>query len=339
MHKFRIIDEQIISRYSSGNSVAERVKGLLAQQKENWELAKSNYSYLKNVRKKYFEFDQFRIAVQFNPGRMISSSAKVDTKSIEERTCFLCVENLPHEQRALNYNDEYLILVNPFPIFDEHFAIPTFIHQPQEIIDNFSSMLELGKDLGKYYSVFYNGPKCGASAPDHLHFQACTKNIMPIENELGRIIPNKAKVLYEGANTSVYASKNYLRNFFVIEADDKRSAISQFNHLQNAIKEVLDTSEEPMMNIIVLYETSWKILVFFREKHRPSQYFIDGYDRILISPAAVDFGGLLITPREEDFNKITKDDIKNIFDQTSISETVFNNIGDKYSNIARSKKA
>jgi len=334
MDNTKKIDEHLLSTYSVGKSFAENITGLLAQQKESWDLAKLNYDNLKSVRKKYFKFDRFEITLQYNPARITSSTAKVDSKSIEQRACFLCAENLPPVQKGLNYNDEYLILVNPFPIFDEHFTIPMFKHQPQEITNSFSSMLDLAKDLGIYYSVFYNGPKCGASAPDHLHFQACTKNIMPIENELNGIVSEYGKLLFKETNIVVYGVNNYLRNFFLIETDNKQSAISQFNGLQNTLKNILCISEEPMMNIIALYEDTWKIIVFPRKKHRPSHYFIEGNDRILISPAVVDFGGQLITPREEDFSKITKDDIKNIFEETSISETVFKNVCNEYSSIA-----
>ena len=119
--------------------------------------------------------------VQFNPGRYISTSAKVDEKSINDRKCFLCPANLPEEQKGILYEEEYLILGNPFPIFPEHFTIPNINHVPQQIKNNFPLMLKLTKDLSKHYVVLYNGPKCGASAPDHFHFQAGTKNFMPIE--------------------------------------------------------------------------------------------------------------------------------------------------------------
>ena len=334
MDSSKIIDEKTLSNYSSDNTVAERAKGLIAQQKEGWGLAQTNYNDLSKIEKNIFEFNKFRIILQFNPGRLVSSSARVDIRSIENRPCFLCTDNLPPEQKGFIYKDDYLILVNPFPIFEEHFTIPTLKHQPQEIANSFSNMLDLGKDLGKYFSVFYNGPKCGASAPDHLHFQACTKNIMPIENELNKTISDKGALLYEDTNSAVYGISGYLRNFFLINANKKESAILQFENLQTVIKDIFVTSDEPMMNIVVLFDETWKVLVFPRAKHRPAHYFLEGNDRLLISPAAVDFGGQLISPREEDFNKISKDDIKNIFTQTSISESVFDNIGSNYSSMA-----
>lgn len=338
MNNSKIIDENLLSNYSSSNTVAEKAKGLITQQRENWPLAKSNYYNFSDVEKKTFEFDHFKIVVQFNPGRFVSSSAKVDADSIENRPCFLCVDNLPPEQKGLIYKSEYIILVNPFPIFEEHFTIPTLKHQLQNITNSFTDMLDLAKDLGKYYSIFYNGPKCGASAPDHLHFQACIKDIMPIENELNKITSDRRELFYENTDANVYGINNYLRNFFLITSDKKDSAILQFNNLQTAIKKIFAAHDEPMMNVIVLFDETWKVLVFPRAKHRSTQYFLEGNDKLLISPAAVDFGGQLITPREEDFNKVTKNDIKNIFIQTSISENIFRQIGNSYSALASKQK-
>ncbi|MEN8191579.1 MAG: DUF4922 domain-containing protein [Bacteroidota bacterium] len=332
MGSSKIIDDNILSDYTSGNTVADKVKGLIAQQKTSWELAGKNYSDLNNVERKTFEYDSFKIVIQFNPGRITSSSAKVDSKSIKERPCFLCVDNLPSEQKGLLYKDDYLILVNPFPIFKEHFTIPSLKHQPQSIASGFSNMLDLAKDLSKHYTVFYNGPKCGASAPDHIHFQACSKETMPIEKEIESVLREKENLLFSDSNTAVYGVENYLRYLFIIESKNKESALNHFNNLQSTFQNEANSTVEPMMNIIVLYDTSWKILVFPRAKHRPSQYFLEGKDRILSSPAAVDFGGLFITPRKEDFDKMSMSDIKDIFKQTSVQQDIFKNITENYIN-------
>lgn len=338
MYESKIISEEILARYFPGHAYADKAKALITQQKDSWGLVRKNYSDLEKIEKKVFKFNNFKIVVQFNPGRIVSSSAKVDDKSIKDRPCFLCADNLPSEQKGILYNNEYLILVNPFPIFEEHFTIPTIKHQPQQIAHSFPNMLSLAKDLGKYYSVFYNGPKCGASAPDHLHFQACTNNVMPIETELEDIIPEKSKLLYEENDLSVYRISNYLRNVFLIESSDEKKTITQFGVLQKTIQSETDSIGEPMMNIIAMFNKTWKILIFPRAKHRPFQYFLEDKSKMLISPAAVDFGGQLITPREEDFNKITKDDIKDIFAQTTISEDLSERIGKKYSASADRQK-
>ena len=144
-----------------------------------------------------------KINAQFNAGRMTSTSAKVDPKSISERKCFLCEKNLPAEQKGILYNNKYIILCNPFPIFPTHFTLTHKEHQPQRILDTFSDMLDLSKDLSKHYSVIYNGPRCGASAPDHLHFQAGNKYFMPIDDEFHQIKNEYGKMIFEDDDLSI----------------------------------------------------------------------------------------------------------------------------------------
>ena len=178
-----LINQPEINDFVNKNDYSEAAKKLLNKQKDDWQFAANGFESLKSVQTKEFNFDGYKFKVQFNPGRIKSSSAKVDDKSIKERKCFLCLENLPSEQKGILINEEYIILVNPFPIFPEHFTIPQVRHTPQSIKNSFIDLLEISKELSKYYTVFYNGPKCGASAPDHLHFQAGSKNFMPIDLE------------------------------------------------------------------------------------------------------------------------------------------------------------
>ena len=329
MEHSRLITDKELSEYLEINSIASKAKALFLHQTSNWELAKQNYLDLKSIKKKFFEFDGFKIVVQFNPGRIISSSAKVDAKSIEERACFLCTNNLPLEQKGVLCNENYLFLLNPFPIFEEHFTIPQLEHKPQEIENNFGSLLKITKKIGVGYTVFYNGPKCGASAPDHIHFQASLKNMMPIEKELDYINEN-SRVLFNNDKIKVVAVTNYLRNCFVIESDDKILTENEFHKLYSSIKEIFTSDHEPMVNIIVTYSDKWRVYIFPRKAHRPKQFFAEGEAKILLSPAAVDFGGLLITPREEDFEKISKEDIINIFKQTTVDEITVEKISEQY---------
>ncbi len=312
------------------NSTDAKAKELFLQQIENWSLARQNYSDLKSVKNKVFKFDGFQITIQFNSGRIISSSAKVDFKSIKERPCFLCTDNLPIEQKGIICNDDYILLVNPFPIFPEHFTIPQLQHNPQQIYSNIKPMLQIVKKLGGKYSLFYNGPKCGASAPDHMHFQASTKNRMPIETEIDYLY-NNSKELKVNSSTRVLAVTNYLRNLFLIETDDINSGMTEFQKLYKTINGVILSDDEPLLNVIATYSDKWRIYIFPRKAHRPAQYFFEGDKQIVISPASVDFGGLMIAPKEEDFNKLTKENIVNIFKQTTIDENLFSEISLKYS--------
>ena len=325
----RLITDKELSEYLEGNSVVSKAKALFLHQTNNWKLAKKNYLDLKSIKKKVFEFDGFKIVVQFNHGRIISSSAKVDAKSIGERACFLCTNNLPIEQKGVLCNNNYILLLNPFPIFEQHFTIPQLDHLPQEIENNFGDMLKIAKELGDEYTIFYNGPKCGASAPDHMHFQASLKNMMPVEKEYD-YIHEHSKELLNNEKIRVVAVTKYLRNCFLIESDNKILTEEEFQKLYNSIKKITTSEEEPLMNIIVTYSDKWRVFIFPRKAHRPKQFFAEGETKILLSPAAVDFGGLLITPREEDFIKILKEDIVDIFEQTTVDEIMVEKISEQY---------
>lgn len=295
---------------------SDDAKNLLLEQLQEWEQARLNYEALANVESKDFSFDGFVIKVQFNPGRIQSSAAKVDTKSIQERKCFLCPANLPLVQKGIPFENTYQILVNPFPIFPQHFTIPTYEHVDQLVLNRYKEMLALAKDLNEY-TFFYNGPKCGASAPDHAHFQAGSKGFMPIEEDIKQI---DKEIVLETEGLTVSAFKKYLRNGFLIEAEDKDRAVDFFNKLYLLLN-IKEGEKEPMMNIISWYEDGkWFSCIFPREKHRPACFFAEGDNNILISPASVDLGGVLITPLEKDFNKITSKDIETILKEVCISD-------------------
>lgn len=156
---------------------------LLAKQRVTWPLAGQNYRALETVRTKSFDLDGFTIRAQFNPARAISTGARLDTQSLRERKCFLCPDNLPIEQERLPFGLRYLVLCNPYPIFPEHFTIPSREHAPQRILPRVDDFLELTRRLDRF-TLFYNGPRSGASAPDHAHFQAVTRGLMPMDTEI-----------------------------------------------------------------------------------------------------------------------------------------------------------
>lgn len=299
-------------------------KKLLREQLAVWELARKNFGKLKDVHVREFDFGKFKIQVQFNPSRIISSAAKVDKKSIANRACFLCEKNRPREQQSVQFGN-YVILINPFPIFTEHFTIPTFEHTPQLIDGNFGDMLNLSKAIPGF-AVFYNGPKCGASAPDHFHFQAGTKDFMPLsyeidslKNEYGKKLPNK--------ELDIWSVKDGLRNFFVLESSGKEVLESSFEQIYKAVETISRHKEEPLMNILASYNAvKWRVLVFPRAKHRPWQYFEEGAGNILLSPASVDLGGVLVAPLEKDFRKISKEDITDIFHQILLPDDKFDKL-------------
>ena len=316
------LEDRLFS-FQAGN-YAEAAKRLLDSQKQSWEQCSQGYESLNSVLVRQFEFDGFSIKVQFNPGRLTSSSAKVDPKSIKERKCFLCIENLPDGQKGIHYNSYYLILCNPFPIFPEHFTIPAIIHKPQAITGSFIDLLTLSKDISERYIVFYNGPKCGASAPDHLHFQAGNADFLPLVYEYPALKEKYGKPVFGGKDFEVVYLNDSLRNLIIIESRSPEQAEKTFSALYRELQRISPPGEEPLMNIISLYEKSkWIVIVILREKHRPARYFEEGENNILLSPASVDIGGVCITPLEKDFNKLTKDDLIGIFNEVTLEDNKF----------------
>lgn len=297
--------------------VTKQAEKLFSQQIENWSLAVKGYSSLSSVEVKKFEYDNFFIEAHFNPGRIVSSSAKVDVKSISERPCFLCIKNLPAEQKAIQLIEDYILLVNPFPIFNKHFTIPTILHTPQQIKTEVVNMLSIASLLGKDYSIFYNGPKCGASAPDHMHFQAGNFGFMKIDTDFENLVKTNSKVVFESKEVKTSFFTGCLRSFIAIEADNIDAIDNEFSKIYSLLCE--SGVEEPLMNIICTFNKSWRLLIFPRSKHRPTYFFEEGEKKVLISPAAVDMGGVLIFPREEDFAKITRELIEDVFSQVSFS--------------------
>ena len=329
-NKINILENILFNNIEAGsfinkNDFGSAARILLEHQKKDWKQLASGYNSLDTVQTKIFQFDGYNIKVQFNPGRIISSSARVDEKSIRERKCFLCFENLPAEQKGILYAGEYLILCNPFPIFPEHFTLPEINHTPQIILGSFGKLLSLGKDLSKYYTVFYNGPKCGASAPDHLHFQAGNKFFMPIDSEFNSSKNKYGKILFNENGHTVTGVDDGLRRFISFEGKDYTMLVHLFNGFYEVYNSLNKSEDEPMMNILSFYEneTGWRVIIFLRDKHRPSHYFAAGEDNILLSPAAVDIGGVCITPLEKDFKKITKEMITAIFQEVAVEREEF----------------
>jgi diadenosine tetraphosphate (Ap4A) HIT family hydrolase len=313
-------DDQLIFNLVEENNYSDATARLFEIQKEHWSMLNAGFKSLDTVRSKSFQFDGYKIKAQFNAGRMTSTSAKVDPKSISERKCFLCVENLPAEQKGILYNDNYIILCNPFPIFPTHFTLTHKEHTPQRIIDTFSDMLDLSKDLSKHYSVIYNGPRCGASAPDHLHFQAGNKFFMTIDDEFHQIKNEYGKVIYENDDLSFYAIDDGVRKFVSIESLNKELVVNTFNKFYKIYSDLMNEEQEPMINLVSFYEEEygWRVIIFLRAKHRPAVFFAEDESKMLVSPAAIDLGGVCVFPREEDFNRITKEMIADIFKEVFI---------------------
>ena len=273
------------------------------RQLEMWEDARHRFRDLKHVEVRQLS-DQLK--VQFNPARIVSTGAKIDKHTLGERPCFLCERNRPKEQMTKQIDDHFQLLVNPFPILPVHFTIPATKHQPQSIYRHYGEMHRL-LSLHSELMVFYNGPKCGASAPDHLHFQAGTSGVLPLQTNWQRLSRSLTDVISLNDEEKISVLSDFLVPAFVIISKSEDSDEELFHRLYRSMPMRGDESE-PMMNIIAWRKGDEFISVVIpREKHRPDAYFAEGEAQMMVSPGALDMAGLLITPREEDFSKINLD--------------------------------
>lgn len=292
------------------------------RQLEVWTDARHRFRDLKHVETRQFS-DQLKL--QWNPARIVSTGAKIDKKTLGERPCFLCDKNRPKEQMSKQIDEKFHLLVNPFPILPVHFTIPARKHQPQLIYKNYSEMhrfISLHSDL----MVFYNGPKCGASAPDHLHFQAGTNGILPLQTNWQRLSRNLTDIISLNDEEKISVVRDFIVPAFVIISKSAESDEALFRRLYKAMPQRGDETE-PMMNII-----SWRkgeefiSVVIPREKHRPEAYFAEGDAQFVVSPGALDMSGLIITPREEDFRKLTEEKALSLLQECGVSEEKMNAI-------------
>lgn len=292
------------------------------RQMEKWADARHRFRDLKHVETHQLS-DQLK--VQWNPARIVSTGAKIDKKTLGDRPCFLCDKNRPKEQISKQIDERFLLLVNPFPILPIHFTIPARKHQPQSIYKNYGEMhrfLSLHSEL----MVFYNGPKCGASAPDHLHFQAGTSGILPLQANWQRLSRNLTDSISLNDDEKIALIHDFVVPAFVIISKSEDSDEALFQRLYKSMP-VRGDETEPMMNIIAWRKGDEYISVVIpREKHRPEAYFAEGDAQMMVSPGALDMSGLIITPREEDFRKLTEESATAILQECGVSTDKMNSI-------------
>lgn len=263
------------------------------EQLKTWTLARKNYDELSLAQLRVAQLCGYDMAVQFNPARMVSTGASIDKKTIAARPCFLCAKNRPAEQIAVPMLGRYELLVNPFPILPRHFTLPCMKHEPQSIHASYIDLMRMTELLPDLF-LFYNGPRCGASAPDHLHFQAGQRGIVPLERDFK------------------FKDMDYVVKTHVIVATTPENSIRQFHSLYDTMP-IPQGDTEPMMNILAWYETQRFVSIIIpRRKHRPDCYSAEDEAKCLVSPGALDMGGLIITPRKEDFDRMTPERMRSI---------------------------
>ena len=265
-----------------------------------WPLAAENYRSLKKAGSKVLSIGGLPVTVQLNPCRRISSEASLDKESINRRPCFLCPENRPAEQTNMEFEGRkgrrYRVTLNPYPIFPSHLVISSFEHTPQSIWHRYQDLLDFVRENNEYLG-FYNGPESGASAPDHMHFQACPQGLTPLQNRVDELLAagddKTLDYLTNVKEARLFHLNEYARGVFVLCGATAKSTAKLFYRLLDCAP-VPDGSSEPKMNIIAwCHEGEYRTAVIFRERHRPHNYSSSGADHLAMSSWVRRSGGSL----------------------------------------------
>lgn len=316
-----------------------------------WPMAASNFRDLKNVETRSLEVGGLEVRLQHNPARIRSSAAKVDKASLQARKCFLCSENRPQEQISMEFEGrkgrKYNILINPYPIFPEHLVIARNTHVPQSIWHRLPDMTDLARHHPSF-TIFYNGPKCGASAPDHFHFQACPRGLMPLENDIDRLLDEKKAGkpaetltwLTSVQDAELFHYDKFTKGVFVLTATTSKSMAKLFYRLLDCLPQREDETE-PMFNLLAWYKPKpsqkisgishgrfgeYRAVLLARDKHRSHHYFTDGPDHLTMSPGCADMAGLFIVPNTDDYQKLDPSMLESMLSEVSISGDTERNV-------------
>ncbi|MCD8186037.1 MAG: DUF4922 domain-containing protein [Rikenellaceae bacterium] len=303
------------------SELQERVDRLIAGQIGLWETARNNYAGLQQMQTKNLDFGTFRFTIQFNPERARSTAAPVEKPL--ERPCFLCASNRPARQKSLRWN-RYELLVNPYPIFDPHLTIATLAHIPQYLSGKIEDMLALSTELPEFV-VTFNGARCGASAPDHFHFQAVKKGMLPAVKELPKW--GKRHILHQDRDLTLWTADKYLRTTLVFESTSAAVTAASAERVLNRLKTHFSQPDEAQLNALCWYDSGTYTLVFFpRTAHRPRQYYARDDSRFLFSPGAIDMAGVWITVRQEDYQRTSVSLLTDLFSQVVPGRTQWERI-------------
>lgn len=296
----------------------------VGDQLSRWPLACDNFRALKNVQVREVEAGGLKVRLQHNPARMISSAAKLNKEDIAKRRCFLCRENRPPEQIMLKFegrkNKKYHILVNPYPIFPDHLVIAMDRHTDQSIWNRYVDMLDLARKYDDF-TFFYNGPKSGASAPDHHHFQGAPKGMMPLENDVDRCLEERSlRYLTSVQDARLYHYDRFTTGIFVLAAETSKSAAKLLYRLLDCA-DVPEGEPEPLINLFTYYrEGEYRSIVVFRRSHRSHHYFSEGPDHLTMSPGCADMAGVFIVPVAEEYEKLSEGLLSEMLEEVSVPE-------------------
>lgn len=320
----RIINDSELALYltdKGSTGLAARVSALLAQQQATWPMLQAATAGLARVEYKHFTAHDTPVIAQYNPRRIVSTSAKVDAASIKARPCFLCADNLPAEEKGIAFGADYVILCNPFPVLRNHLVISHREHTPQTLDAHVAALLELTRDIGATYFTLYNGPKCGASAPDHMHFQACERSLLPLVADLAR---HERRIVAADSAVEIFTLTDYRLNLLALRGRDQDRLAEWLARAVATLAEVTGATDEPLLNLTAwVDEEDLTVCLFPRSRHRPACYFAEGEAKFTISPAGIDLAGVLVVPEAEHFARLTADVVAQIYAEVTLADERF----------------
>jgi hypothetical protein len=285
----------------------DRIDALFNEQRKNWPALRDGEAALDHLEKKTLVAEGQSIVVQMNPARRRSTQAKTDALAVVSRACFLCPENMPLEERGVAFED-LVLLPNPYPVLPLHCTIASREHRPQQIAGRVVAFLRLARAIGPDLAALYNGPRCGASAPDHFHFQCARAHNIPILHQLPI------------ADDQAVAHTSFSRKFFSIAATDAAQANVEVEQIIRTRRREEPSTEEPMFNLLAHFDAErYNVLLFPRAAHRPACYFATGADRIRVSPAILEMCGIMVVTEPQDFDRIDADIARAIYEEVSVA--------------------
>ncbi|MFH1811211.1 MAG: DUF4922 domain-containing protein [Pseudomonadota bacterium] len=307
-------DDRLLGRAGPGDALPPLVEVLLQQQRASWPLFRDHEAGLARVQVRRLDYGDSHVLVQSNPARRRSSAARVDTSFVARRPCFLCEDKLPLEERGIAFGDELVVAPNPFPILPGHLSIPARAHGPQALAGRGRALFELARAFGPDYLLLYNGPRCGASAPDHFHFQATLRQDLPAAEEVRRL----------PAVERMASIDSFGRRALVLRDANPEILAASLEQAVAALGRVLDVEAEPMLNIVVYDDgATLAALLFPRAAHRPACFFAPEEERILISPGALDMAGVVVVAEPEHFDRVDLAVVRQIFEEVSLDAAHF----------------
>ncbi len=302
-----------------GGTLNASVEALIAQQAATWPMLREAVTGLRQVAVKQFTIKGSQVFAQFNPARIVSTAAKVDATTISKRPCFLCADNLPSEEKGIAFGVRFVVLCNPFPVLPNHLVIASREHTPQAIGGNFGVMLDLARGLGDGWFVLYNGPRCGASAPDHFHFQACSREGVPLFDDFDFWLDRDSKEI------GFVLNSDYRFNLIACGGGERQPLVDWLERAIAHLAAVTNSEAEPMLNLIVTFQGGqWSVFILPRGKHRPGCYDAEGDAKLTISPAAIDLAGVVVVPQPDHFDRVTAEDLEVIFAEVGLNHDQMN---------------